>query len=205
MNGLQEQQILKDAQNVNHVIGIDRETKKEKWKPVKGHEEFYEVSNLGNVRSFVRKKWGGKVFYDLPSRILKPAKNTKGYLFVSLKKNGNQKIERIHRIVLNSFIGESKLQCNHKNGIKTDNRLENLEWVTNQENRDHAMANNLHVKGSKCKNSKLTEDQVKKIKLKSKEKNIKRGYWSKLALDLGVSHETISSIIHGRNWKHIKI
>lgn len=98
----------------------------EEWRPVKGYEKFYEVSSFGRVRSL---KYG-KV------RILKPAKNHKGYLQVHLLKDGKQKNFYVHRLVLEAFNGTipEGMQVNHINEIKTDNSLWNLNLMTPKEN-----------------------------------------------------------------------
>lgn len=94
------------------------------WKPVRNYEELYDVSSLGNVRN--RKK------------LLKPWLNGVGYLSVSLNKKGFRKVRTIHQLVAESFLNHVpcgyKFVVNHKNFITTDNRVENLEIVSQREN-----------------------------------------------------------------------
>lgn len=69
-----------------------------------------------------------------------PSKDGKGYLFVSLSKDGKRYLKKVHRLVAQAFIPNPfrKPQINHKNGDKTNNGIDNLEWVTNAENMLHA-------------------------------------------------------------------
>ncbi len=111
----------------------------EVWKDIIGFEGVYQVSNLGRVKGLpYRKK--GFIERDLPERIKNTYTNHKGYLEVSLSNNGHTKRCFVHRLVMKAFIEntENKPQVNHINGIKTDNRLENLEWITNLENQRHS-------------------------------------------------------------------
>ena len=100
---------------------------KEIWKPVVGFENYYEVSNLGNVR---RKKSGR----------LRKIDKAQIYPTILLSVNGVHKTLRVHRLVAKAFLSpvEGKTHVNHKNGNHYDNRVENLEWVTQEENNLHA-------------------------------------------------------------------
>lgn len=119
---------------------------KEIWKPIKGYEELYQVSNLGRVKRFDRKvitKNG--VVKPIKAREMKQSKSM-GYAYVCLTKDGITKHFRVHRLVAQTFIPnpENKEQVNHKDGNKLNNNVNNLEWCTNQENCIHAWKNNLN-------------------------------------------------------------
>ena len=107
------------------------------WKGIKDFESQYEVSNLGRVRTIPKLLLNGKV---RPAIILKQQFNFKGYYRVGLHKDKKLKQCAVHRLVANAFIPNplNKPQINHINGIKTDNRVENLEWCSNLENMQHA-------------------------------------------------------------------
>lgn len=105
----------------------------EQWKSVKGYEGHYEVSNLGNVRSINRIDSIGR---KRKSVTLKPSKNTEGYFGVNLCKDGIVTYTRLHKIVAINFLTKQAEDdvVNHINGIKHDNRLENLEYCTQKQN-----------------------------------------------------------------------
>lgn len=109
------------------------------WKDVVGYEGVYQVSNLGNVKSL--RMWSSvQKRYIQREKILKPYKAPTGYLQIGLKSERTRKLGLVHRLVAEAFIpnAENKREVNHINGIKTDNRVENLEWNTSQENTIHA-------------------------------------------------------------------
>jgi len=165
-------------------------SEKEIWKDVPNYEGLYQVSNLGKVRSL---KFGKE-------RVLKPYANGAGYYQVDPCKDGVKKKKSIHRLVMLAFVGESDLQVNHKNGIKTDNRLENLEYCTRSENAQHAFDTGLNIgrRGEKNSNSKLTRAFAERIKYGHQgmtQKDIAEIY--------GIARSLVSDIRLGKRWKHI--
>lgn len=137
----------------------------------------------------------GTIYSKKRGIVMKPQPNAKGYLRVVIGK----KKYFVHRLVAEKFVPnpEQKAQVNHKNGDKTDNRAENLEWVTNAENRSHAVENGLQIQGEKCPWAKLTEQDV--IEIRNSSELVKE-----LAKRFNVSTTTISGIRNGRTWKSVE-
>lgn len=145
--------------NVNYLF------EGELWKNVLGYEGCYVVSNLGRIRSVMRNGNNKCV-------IMKPQLNQFGYLFIHARKNGISKSPVIHRIVAKAFIPnpESKPEVNHKKGIKTDNRVSELEWATKSENAIHSyyvLGNSKHLieEGRKASvlNTRLSDSDLKEV------------------------------------------
>lgn len=112
----------------------------EVWKDVKGYEGLYRVSNMGQVKSLTRTRKNHSKIQVVPGKILTQSVASNGYFTVSFCAGTVQKTICVHRIVAEAFIPnpDGKRTVNHKNGVKTDNRVENLEWATYSENLTHA-------------------------------------------------------------------
>lgn len=104
------------------------------WKDIKGYEGLYKISNLGNLKSLNYKKRGSE-------KLIKWTLDKEGYLRAGLCKNGKRERVKGHQLVAITFLNHKrcgvKLVVNHINHIKSDNRVENLEIITNRENCNH--------------------------------------------------------------------
>lgn len=120
---------------------------KEIWKDIPGFENIYQASNKGRIKSLTRIVKGKTEFElkKLNGNLITLCKNKAGYYRVILCKDGKLNYLTVHRIIGLTFIDNpyNKPTINHINGIKTDNRVENLEWNTMSENTIHAYKNNL--------------------------------------------------------------
>lgn len=173
----------------------------EVWKDIEGYEGLYQVSNLGRVKSLEKivLNKGSKILK--PEIILKTGFSRDGYPLTTISKNNKTRTFRINRLVAQAFIPnpENKDTVNHKNGIKTDNRVENLEWNTRSENVLHAYKYGLKisVKGEKHYASKITEKDALDIKYN-------KGLSAKdAAKTYGITLSMVFQIRRGVKWKHI--
>lgn len=179
------------------------------WKDISGYEGLYQISNFGRVKSLAKHCGFGKG-YTTKEIILKPHLRL-GYISYTLYKNDIPKAIGAHRLVAIAFIPnpENKPQVNHINGIKTDNSIKNLEWVTNSENVKHAFNTGLKHSSDKQKakasingirSRKLTVEQVHNIKQYHTLTNLSSFKLSKI---FNIPRTTIERIITGISYKEV--
>lgn len=166
------------------------------WNNIPETNGIYQASSLGQIRSVdrtVKHNYGGNKLTK--GRILKQSKQRNGYLAVPIFYNGVEKRCNVHRLVASAFYGQSDLTVNHINGIKTDNRADNLEYCTMSQNLKHSFRTGLKcIDGEKHPSSMFTNKQAKSIYIRSNAGEPT----SKLALEHKVAPSTISNIKAGR-------
>lgn len=116
------------------------------WKEIECYEGLYEVSNTGEVRSVPRKIKIRDFYRKIPGTHKRPYIDTHGYVAIDLYKGNKREKKKIHRLVMEAFspvLGSENLDVNHKDGDKTNNKIENLEWCTRRENLVHAVETGL--------------------------------------------------------------
>lgn len=167
------------------------------WVDIKDYEGFYQVSNLGRVRSLPRWVKGKGKSIQLRDGFYLKVDIAKGYERVTLFKNNNRKRVMVHRLVAQHFVDnpKNKPEVNHIDGNKRNNKLTNLEWVTSSENQLHAFKTGLQ-KPTKS-NKRLEYSDVCRIR-EMLDEGMKQ---TKIAKIFDVYPSTISSIKTGKYWK----
>lgn len=179
------------------------------WKAIAGYDGYFSVSDLGRIRTETRTvphKRLGTVTYT--GKMLKPTITESGanrYCLITLSKDGKGKSWRVHRLVAAAFVDNANDQnvVNHIDGDGTNNRASNLEWISAQENTEHAYRLGL-AKGNvgiKNPSAKLTDDDVREVRKELREGKMTQ---RKIAEMFGVVPMVITDIKKGRSWTHVE-
>lgn len=176
------------------------------WKDVPGYEGFYQVSNIGRVRSVIHNDKYGRVF---GGKLLKQNINELGYCRVHLSMFKKRKMEFVHRIVAMAFLTNENNydEVNHKDENPSNNCVDNLEWCSHKYNINYGNRNRISGekhRGEKCCFHKLKEAQVREIKKLAHEKWT-RQHAKELARRYNVSPGLIRRIVNGDIWAWVKI
>lgn len=163
-------------------------------KDIPGYEGLYAASEDGQIWSHRNKI------------IMKQQLTSMGYPTVQLCVNGKRKALSVHRLIAFAYLGKSELVVNHKNGIKRDNRIENLEYCTRSENIKHAFRTGLKkptvLQGEQHGGSKLSNEDILAIRDLFAQPNPPQQ--RAVAKACGVADTTIRHIIQRKRWNHVK-
>lgn len=163
----------------------------EEWQAIEGYEGLYEVSDLGRVRS-------------VKTETVRAQHTTRGYPSLNLCRGGRHRSKRVHRLVAQAFMDAPEAgrdHINHINGDKTDNRLQNLEWVSPGENNRHAADAGLNdQRGRRNNRAKLTAEDVLEMRERAKRSGVTQ---RDLAAEFGVSQPQVGRILRRERWDHI--
>jgi hypothetical protein len=170
----------------------------ERWKSVVGFEGRYDVSDMGNVRTY----FCSRALTPSPTRLMKLGNKRKGYYAVNLMKDGKPHHRFVHRLVAEAFCDPSDAGGRlvlHANDNPLDNRAENLRWGTSLENSRDAMRNGRYRKGEGAPAAKITDDQARRI-LSFRVAGMTQ---SAIAREFGITQSAVSAICSGKTWGHI--
>lgn len=175
----------------------------EEWRDVIGYEGEYRVSDFGRIKSVTRLVPNGGGHRLVRERIRPPYLNkVVGYFYVQLWSGNKTRLFRLHRIVAEAFIGHppSGTVVNHKDGDKSNNRADNLEYVTQKENIRHAISTGLtRQQGELSVNAKLTDKDA----LEAYTMYANGALMTDVASRFGVSKSLIGRIVIGKHRRHL--
>lgn len=185
---------FEEFDKMKYILAKIQDLPHEIWRDVLDYEGFYQVSNMGRLKSLHYGK----------STILNPSMASDGYKNVTLTLNGKKKYFRLHVLVARAFIPnpDNKPCVNHIDGDKSNNRADNLQWVTHSENTRHAYNKGLAKSACEHHYAKFTPQQIQKIR------DIYIPYDSEfgasaLARKLNVNVKTVQKIVHSISYKTV--
>ncbi|MBR8343070.1 HNH endonuclease [Burkholderia ambifaria] len=168
------------------------------WKKIPGYEDRYEVSNLGRVRSFVTGTGSkGAVHY-----LTQDTSNKRGYRRVTLAMNRKNQKFLVHKLVASLFVGPAPTpehEVNHIDCDTSNNRWDNLEWMTDQENHDYKCSLGRQPRGITHGLSKLSEAEVREIR----DLYAKGANRNAIRKQFGISHIHCTRIVNREVWEHL--
>ena len=180
----------------------------ERWKPIKGFEERYEVSDHGRVRSKDMRIPNGRGSYVRRGKVLKQG-TREGYKIIEMSdgtrrhEGGKRHHRSVHVLVAHAFVDGhfEGATVDHLDFDPTNNHFSNLEWVTQKVNNERKTAAGRHnpVKGSRQADAKLTESDIPVIRQMRKDGMILR----EIAEKYSISIAKISEIVNHKAWKHV--
>lgn len=171
----------------------------EQWKPVRGFEGYYSVSNTGRVRREWVDSYGKSGSHPIKSYITKL-----GYPMLHLMRDGKRTTAHVHRLMMEAFAWpppEPNYEVNHKDGNRANNALENLEWVSKSENHKHrfSVLGQIPTRGSRHGFATFTENQVLEIRKLYAEGMTQ----AELARKFKTNPVYVHHIVHRHTWRHI--
>lgn len=171
----------------------------ETWKDIPGYEGHYQVSDLGRVKALARQKRNKGGYFWIGESMKRPYPQSDGYLQVGLSRDGKKKSYLLHRLVGIAFIpGDTSLEINHKDFVRTNCRADNLEWATHVDNVDYSLKNGRFEFKEQRGLTKLKKSDV--IEIRTLSGLIARKV---LAKRYGVTVPSIGQVQLGNSWKHV--
>lgn len=172
----------------------------ETWRPVVGYESFYEVSDLGRVRSLPRLvRHGGRCALDVMikkgGRVLKPSDHEKGYLIVNLR----GRTQLVHRLVLEAFRGpcpDGMEGCHFPDSTRTNCRLDNLRWDTRKSNHADKIVHGTSLRGERSPRAKLTNGCIDRIRDMATCGAMQKD----IGALFGITQTHVSNLLSGKRW-----